>query len=65
MVRFIFIVLSIIFVGYVLRGIIRIILTFVNSSKNAAPENIKNPEKKPAVHYDKSKVVDADFEEIK
>ncbi|HEY5535932.1 MAG TPA: hypothetical protein VIL99_13485 [Ignavibacteria bacterium] len=63
--RFILIVLSIIFLGYFLRGIIRIIAAFLNSSKNNPVENIKPAEKKSKIQYDKSKVVDADFEDIK
>jgi hypothetical protein len=67
MYRFIFILLSVIIVIYFLRSLIRSITEFLNRKSSSSEGNINSEKavKKPAITYDKSKVVDADFEEIK
>jgi len=67
MLRFFFIILSILIVAYVLKGLVQSIITLLNRKSSNTSGNINSEEtvKKTTIPYDKSKVVDADFEEIK
>ena len=67
MSKFIVIIVCILIVAYFLRSFVRSITDLLNRKNSSQDGNIKSEKtvKKPAIPYDKSKVVDADFEEIK
>ena len=65
--KFIVVIISIIIVAYLLRSLVRSIIELLNRKNPSADGNINKDTsvKKPEITYDKSKVVDADFEDIK
>jgi hypothetical protein len=66
MYRFFFIVLLIIVILFFLGRFIRTLKEFFpNLTKQGADSKVKGKPKKSSINYDKSKVVDTDYEEIK
>jgi hypothetical protein len=64
--KFIVIVICIVIVAYVLKGLVKSLITLLNrKSSSGGNNNFEKTDKKQAIPYDKSKVVDADYEDIK
>jgi len=65
MFRLILILIVALIVTYFLKSILKSILTLLNKNNSSPVIKDKKTENKQSVPYDKSKVVDAEFEEIK
>jgi len=65
MFRLLIILFTIILALYFIRGIVRTIVSFFNRAGTPPPVQKKTEQEKNKIPYDKSKVVDAEFEDIK
>jgi len=65
MLRFFLILFTALIITFFLRKILKSILTYFNKNSSSPVSKVKKSEDKKTITYDKSKVVDAEFEEIK
>jgi Na+-transporting methylmalonyl-CoA/oxaloacetate decarboxylase gamma subunit len=65
MLRLILILITVFIIAYFLRGLIRTISSFFNKSEPPPVVKKKGTDEKKKIPYDKSKAVDAEFEDIK
>jgi len=65
MFKLIFLLLAALIITYFLKGFLKSILTFFNKDNSAPVIKDKKTGKKQPAPYDKDKVVDAEFEDIK
>lgn len=65
MFKLFLILITILLIVYFIKGIVRLLLSFFNKNEVPPVVNSKKSKDKKKIPYDKSKVVDADFEDMK